>query len=146
MKYSEIRQDLFDVSSSYALGHCISWDCKMGAGIAVEFDKMFPNMKTRLIRTLAQEKEYYPHTRLFEDGNIRVLNIITKPKYFMKPTQSSMYRALISMRKVCLEHKINKVAIPRIGAGLDKLDWDYTSNIIKEIFRDTDIEILVCVL
>lgn len=146
MIYKEIKQDLFDVSNDYALGHCISWDCKMGAGIAVEFNNMFPNMKTRLIRSLALKKEYYPHARLFVDGKIHVINLITKPKYFMKPTQASMVCALTSMRKICLEHNINKIAIPKIGAGLDKLDWDFTSKEIQKIFKDTNIEILVCVL
>ena len=34
--------------------------------------------------------------------------------------------------------------MPIIGCGLDKLQWDKVSKIIKEIFEDTDIEILVC--
>lgn len=146
MKYTEVKGDLFDVSVDYALAHCISWDCKMGKGIAAEFNEMFPNMKTRLMRSLALESEYYPHARLFSDGNIKVINLITKPKYFMKPTPLSMRRALTSMRKVCMENHIDKVAIPQIGAGLDRLPWDNTKKTIMEVFDSMDIEILVCIL
>lgn len=34
MKYSEVKGDLFSVSNEYMLAHCISADCRMGAGIA----------------------------------------------------------------------------------------------------------------
>lgn len=33
--------------------------------------------------------------------------------------------------------------MPKIGCGLDKLDWTAVREIIREMFADTDIEILV---
>lgn len=38
-----------------------------------------------------------------------------------------------------------KLAMPRIGCGLDKLEWSKVKAIIEEVFADTDVEILVCV-
>lgn len=38
-----------------------------------------------------------------------------------------------------------KFAMPRIGCGLDRLQWDKVKTIIEEVFADTDVEILVCV-
>ena len=35
--------------------------------------------------------------------------------------------------------------MPIIGCGLDRLEWSRVSNIIKEIFENDDIEILVCI-
>ena len=43
-----------------------------------------------------------------------------------------------------MQNSIKKVAMPVIGCGLDKLEWYKVSGIIKEVFADTDIEILVC--
>lgn len=34
--------------------------------------------------------------------------------------------------------------MPKIGCGLDKLEWDKVEEIIKETFKDCDIDILVC--
>jgi hypothetical protein len=34
--------------------------------------------------------------------------------------------------------------MPKIGYGLDRLQWGKTKEIIQEVFKDTDIEILVC--
>jgi O-acetyl-ADP-ribose deacetylase (regulator of RNase III) len=55
-----------------------------------------------------------------------------------------MENALSEMESMCRCHGINKVAMPIIGCGLDRLQWDKVSEIIKDVFKDTDIEILVC--
>jgi O-acetyl-ADP-ribose deacetylase (regulator of RNase III) len=50
------------------------------------------------------------------------------------------------MRDFCVENDITKLAMPRIGAGLDKLDWEQVKEVIEDVFEDTDIEITVYVL
>lgn len=37
-----------------------------------------------------------------------------------------------------------KIAMPIIGCGLDKLSWNKVSDIIKDVFMNTNMEILVC--
>ncbi len=73
-----------------------------------------------------------------------VLNLITKERYFQKPTYQSMRLALEVMKRICGEEEIYKIAMPIIGCGLDKLSWDKVAKIINDLFMDTDIEILVC--
>jgi len=44
-------------------------------------------------------------------------------------------------------YECKKLAIPLIGAGLGKLDWNESSQFIQQVFSDNmDIEILVCIL
>lgn len=140
MKYTEIKGDLFKVSGDYVLAHCISSDAKMGAGIAVQFKKRF-----KLIDTIqkANEGKLGVGTAFLEG---RVINLITKPKYFHKPTYQTLESSLKEMRDIALENNIKKVAMPKIGAGLDRLSWEKNREIIKEVFSGTDIEILVCSL
>lgn len=38
------------------------------------------------------------------------------------------------------------VGNPKIGCGLDKLEWDKVRIILEENFKDTDRNILVCYL
>lgn len=38
------------------------------------------------------------------------------------------------------------IAMPKIGCGLDKLEWSKVKAIIEEVFAGTDIEILICYL
>lgn len=125
----------------YYLAQCISADFGMGRGIAVEFNRRFDTKRT------LQEK--YPDffyqcsggTCLLEG---RVLNLVTKPWYWSKPTYLTLKAALRCMRDICMEHHIKKVAMPKIGCGLDRLEWCKVSQIIQKVFRDSDVEILVC--
>ena len=49
MKIEEVNGDLFSCDDKYALAHCISFDCKMGAGIASEFVKRYKNLKVKFM-------------------------------------------------------------------------------------------------
>lgn len=49
INYQEIKKDLFTVDDKYYLAHCISSDCKLGAGIAVEFQKRF-NLRSKFLQ------------------------------------------------------------------------------------------------
>jgi len=42
------------------------------------------------------------------------------------------------------QEKIKKLAMPRIASGLDQKDWKKIREMIKDVFKDTDIEIVVC--
>ena len=141
-----IKQDLFTISEEYYLAHCISADYALGAGIAVEFNKRF-DMKRKLKENAPDYWEYMQLYNLQGECILieRVLNLITKEKYWHKPTYKSMKQALNMMKKVCIANNITKIAMPMIGCGLDKLQWSQVKNIIENVFIDTDINIIVCV-
>lgn len=138
MKYNEIYQDLFTVDEDYFLAHCISSDAKMGAGIAVEFRKKFG------LSSLQKEAKQTP----LKIGSCvmvgRVLNLVTKKVYWNKPTYETFQNSIESMKKVVIDNGISKIAMPQIGAGLDRLSWAKNREIIQHVFKDTGIEILVC--
>lgn len=145
MIYKEEKQDLFLVSDDYYLAHCISADFAMGKGIVVEFNKRF-DMKHRLLRKYPNYINAYVSDKVGGDCILedRVLNLITKERYFHKPTLNTMETALRKMKAVCEERGISKIAMPTIGAGLDRLNWEDVARLVKEIFEETGIEILVC--
>lgn len=140
MTFQELEQDLFTVEEGYLLAHCISADAKMGAGIAVAFCQHFD------LNSLREQASSKP----LDVGSCyrvgRVLNLVTKPKYWQKPSYATLTAALEDMRNQCVQAGIDKIAMPRIGCGLDRLRWDKTRQIIQEVFEETDIDILVCSL
>ena len=73
-------------------------------------------------------------------------NLITKEKYWHKPTYLTLKRTLQDMREIVIERNIKYIAMPKIGCGLDKLQWTNVKGIINEVFGDLDIEILICSL
>jgi len=135
MILKEEKRNLFEVDDKYYLAHCISEDCAMGAGIAVDFQKKF-NLRNKLLQCDVE----YP--MCVQIG--RIYNLITKAKYWHKPTYNSLRETVLLMRKLALDKDVKFIAMPKIGCGLDRLQWDKTKEIIQEVFKDTNIEILVC--
>lgn len=145
MIYKEEVRDLFSVPEEYYLAHCISADFGMGKGIVVEFNKRF-NMK-QVLQTKYPDflNQWSHHNWMYQcilEG--RVFNLVTKERYFHKPTYDSMYGALLTMKHIVEQLGITKIAMPIIGCGLDRLNWDIVKYYIRQVFSDTDVEILVC--
>lgn len=139
--YEEKQQDLFLMGKEYVLAHCVSQDCAMGAGIALEFRKKIPEMPDAMKALNPQIGDaLHFHTR----GGRDVINLFTKEKAYNKPTYKSLTASLVSLRKWMLEHDKHLLAIPHIGCGLDKLKWEKVRVIIQKIFADDDITIIVC--
>ena len=143
MTITEIQQDLFTVPQGYYLAHCISGDYALGAGIAKKFDEVY-NMRFKLHRDYAipnGEKYAYVGRALLIDN---VFNLVTKRRCFHKPTYDDLYDALDDMRFQMKTYGITKLAMPLIGCGLDRLEWDRVRDIVEDVFADNDVDILVC--
>lgn len=138
MELQEIQQDLFAMPETYHLAHCISADAKMGAGIAVQFRKRF-NLAPLQERAAANELAV---GHCYREG--RVFNLVTKAKYWQKPTYGTLTAAVKELRDHCVQESIHRIAMPEIGCGLDKLKWGKVREIILQEFQETPVEIVVC--
>lgn len=139
LNYVEKHGDLFKMDNSYYLCHCISADFRLGKGIAVEFDRRY-NMRKKLMDKFTVNG-VYPRAVLIDN----VFNLVTKDKYWNKPTYSTLQGALEDMRNQIQVLQVKKLAMPCIGSGLDRLEWVKVRRMIKEIFNNVDIEIVVCI-
>ena len=140
MILKEEKRNIFTVDDKYYFAHCISSDCKMGAGIAVDFQNKF-HLRNALLN-FDEDTRKHPTCILID----RVFNLITKKNYYGKPTYQSLEITLQEMRNLIDLYQIKYLAMPKIGCGLDRLQWGKVREIIKEVFQDTDIEILICYL
>lgn len=137
MKYREIYKDIFTINKTYYLAHCIASDFYMGAGIAVRFQKKY-SLRNKL-------KKSQLNTSVGSCVLIKkIFNLITKSRSCGKPTYKTLTSSLKEMKKIIILNNIKKIAMPKIGCGLDRLQWGFVKNIIIETFEDLDIEILVC--
>ena len=144
MVFKEEKRNLFEVDEKYQLPFCISADGAMGTNskgqavpcIALEMVKKFPELEA-----LRGNK----YNRVGECNWVdRTLAIVTKEKYWHKPTYDTMRDALLAMRGLCYQEDIKFIATYRLGCKLDKLEWPKVRALIQEIFQDMDIEILIC--
>lgn len=146
MVYKEEKRDLLTVPQGYMIAHCISADFALGAGVAKQIDAVF-NMREMLNLMwgkISDMEDKWSSPCCFPCMN--VFNLVTKERYYHKPTLNSLEVSLNEMKDYAVEMGVKKIAMPQIGCGLDRLNWSDVSVLIEEVFGDTDIEILVCVL
>lgn len=72
--------------------------------------------------------------------------LVTKRLSTGKPTYYTFWSSLKKMRDHIKDHGVQKLAIPRLGCGLDRLEWSTVKHMIEFLFRDVNIEIIVCSL
>ena len=139
MIYSEIYKDIFTMDKKFYLAHCIASDFRMGAGIAVAFKKKY-SLVTPL-KTYSYTRDTSPGSCVLVDN---VFNLITKRRSTGKPTYLSLTKSLYKMKEIIVECDIEYLAMPKIGCGLDRLQWGKVREIINEVFKNTNIEIVIC--
>ncbi len=138
MLFNEIHGDLFKTDSSYSLAHCIAKDLKMGKGISGLFKKIFGS-----IDCFKNQNLHVGSVGILQDNERYVYYLITKSKTSGYPTLNDLKLSLISMKNHAVENNVKNISMPKIGSGLDKLEWTLVRNTIIEVFGDTDINISI---
>lgn len=149
MKITEVKGDLFGEpfnKDSDIYVHCISQDFAMGAGIAKTFSQKFPQFIENRKEMIWEYNYKNPYKRIYVAicNGTKIVNLITKAKYWMKPTMTSLELSLWNLRKFVEDNPdIKRILMPRIGSGLDKLKWEEVKTAILENLEDLDIEVKV---
>lgn len=115
--------------------HCISADYALGKGFAAQIEQRYK------VRDFLKAVGKHECPDVIAVDNI--LNMVTKQYYYNKPTPESFNQALILAREFCLEHNVKRLIMPRIGSGLDRLDWEFCRESIKYILDEFDIDCIV---
>ena len=136
--YGDIFEDSHPSSS---LAHCVSSDFKLGKGIAKEFLRKFDGL-----HELKEGDAQIGSVVAVREGRRFIYNLITKYKYNDLPTYENLRHALIAMKNHAVKHGVRKISMPKIGCGLDQLNWETVKNIVKSEFSGTDIQIFVFIL
>ncbi|KAK9881526.1 hypothetical protein WA026_016407 [Henosepilachna vigintioctopunctata] len=135
-----IEQDmnLFTVGEDYSLAHCVAEDMKMGCGIAVQFRRRFPNAVLLNMREKSGGLIAVKHKARY------IYYMVTKKISSGKPTYGTFWSSLKKLRDHMQQNQVKKLAIPRIGCGLDRLNWKIVKLMLEYLFRSMDVFILVC--
>lgn len=133
-----VTGDLFSGPEDEALAHCISEDCRMGAGIALLFRRKFGGLEE-----LKAQKKMPGQCAVLKRGRRYVYYLITKRKASDKPTYDSLRRSLEDMMAQCQRDGVTRISMPRIGCGLDRLKWERVCEMLEQVFQNTGISITV---
>ncbi|KAG5880375.1 hypothetical protein JTB14_027282 [Gonioctena quinquepunctata] len=129
----KIKQgDLFSAPESYALAHYVSQDFAMGKGIAARFKQLFGS-----VNTLIEQKKMVEEVAELRLSEKNVYYMVTKFRYYEKPSYRSVWNALRNLKKKCEENKDQYLAMPKIACGLDGLSWEKVQAMIEFILIPT---------
>ena len=80
---------------------------------------------------------------VLKKGDRFIYSLITKPKASGTPSYKSIEASLKKLKEHCVDNKVRHLSMPRIGSGLDSLDWGNVTDLVCKIFEDTNIQITV---
>lgn len=142
-KIIEINNDIFNeinkIKDNYLLIHCMNKSLSTSKGIVVEIEKRF-KVKEK-IKEKYNKKDIDIGSYLITDN---ICNLITKNRVYDKPTYESLNICLNNLYNYCNKNNIKTLIMPKIGCGLDRLEWDKVKKIINDIFKEFNI--IVCYL
>jgi len=130
-----VHGDLFESKDS--LVHCVSKDLAMGRGIAVGFKQRFG------YGDLKKQNLNVGDVGVLLDGNRSIFYLITKEKYYEKPKYAALQQCLVKLKQLCVSKNINVISMPKIGCGLDKLEWSKVEKIIIKCLDSIKVNVYV---
>ncbi|XP_030373366.1 ADP-ribose glycohydrolase OARD1 [Scaptodrosophila lebanonensis] len=134
----EIEGDLFSASDAFSMCHCVAADMRMGKGIAVKFRNKFGQLAQ------LQKQNVQPGgVAILQHQQRYIYNLVTKQSSWGKPTYQLLHSSLSAMRQHMLAHRVTKLALPRIGCGLDGLAWPKVKDMLVDIFEADAVELVV---
>ncbi|KAG2393536.1 hypothetical protein C9374_007067 [Naegleria lovaniensis] len=138
--FSEKFGDLFSDENTDSLCHCVSEDLAMSKGIALIFKNKYgrvDELRKQNAKTGGLAVLHVP------EDNRYIYYLVTKPKYFLKPTYDTLLSSLKCMKQHAIEHNVTRISMPLIGCGLDRLLWPRVRNLLDETFGDLEMHLTV---
>ena len=122
-----------------SIGHCISADAHMSKRLAHFLSERVPRLRRTCTRAKLLKNQVFP----FWDSSSRryIYNFVTKKKYSDKPDLQTLATTLQSMQSHATMHGVFTIAIPRIGCGLEQMNWQDVVKRLRDIFAYSDIQI-----
>ena len=121
------------------VAHCISTDAKMSKGFAETICRKVNGLQEYYRKTKPTVSSIIPYWDA--ESNNFIYNLVSKSKFLEKPTLDNLRISLKNMRRHALLNNITKISMPKIGCGLDKLQWTDVFKLIQDTFTYSGIQI-----
>jgi len=130
----------FSTQDRYALAHGVNCRGVMGAGIAVEFKRRYPEMfleyERRCRAGALSPGDCFP----WDAGNHTVYNLATQAG-FGDASLVALEKSLLGALDHALVTGVGVIGMPAIGCGLGGLVWNDVRNTIVAIWNQTETPI-----
>jgi O-acetyl-ADP-ribose deacetylase (regulator of RNase III) len=127
-----IKGDIFETESIRAYAFGANTDGTMDTGIASAMKKRWPALAEAFAERCAGNKLNLGEVFTWSEGDVTVFALAIQ-QGDKKPSLTALTHALRRMLALATEAKIQRVGVPRIGAGPSGLDWTRVRKMLGEI-------------
>ena len=138
-----VKGDIFADETIRAYAHGCNCAGAMGAGIAIEFKRRWPRMFDEYVARCADRRFALGDVFVWSEGEHTIYNLGTQAHWRKKAQIPALAKSLTKMLELASHAGIERVGLPRIGAGLGGLDWTRVKKIIAEIAAGSTVTMVV---
>ena len=131
------------LTATTCIAHCVSSNFAMGKGLASTIACCYPELQE--LRKLPINT--FPPGSLvtyFDQQHQRfIYNLVTKRRFFHKPTYATLELSLQALKRHLKRHIIHELANPKLGCGYDQLHWPAVFSILFKVFSGSNLTITI---
>ena len=132
-----VEGSVFEAPEGVALAHCVSADLAMSAGIAVQFVRRWPDIRSGYSRSEPGSLHVFSSTR----GHI--FNLITKERFDDKPSLEDFRKSIVALKSKMQALNIKTLAVPELGSGRDRLNLSKVIQVLQSILVEAGIGVIM---
>ena len=127
-----------------SVGHCISADARMSKGFADLLSHRIPGLRSTCRKAKLFMGQIFP----FWDstGKRYIYNLVIKERFYDKPNLSTLSKTLEAMKIHASTNGVSTIAIPKLGCGVDQMNWQEVVKLLRDIFAYADVQLVVYTL
>ncbi|MDP9035350.1 MAG: macro domain-containing protein [Myxococcota bacterium] len=137
------KGDIFTAEHLRAYAHGCNCAGAMGAGIAIEFKRRWPRMFEEYAARCADGRFRLGDVFVWSEAGQTIFNLGTQEHWRKKAQIPALTKSLVKMLELASHAGIDRVGLPRIGAGLGGLDWTRVKKVITEAGKDSPVTMVV---
>lgn len=136
--FQELEGDLLAAPKQYSLALAVSEDFRMPMGLAAQFRQEFKRLDT-----LLDQNGKMGEVAFLQDKDRFVYYLISKKLANSRSSLKTLRQCLARLRMLCTKHGVTHLAMPQLGQGPDRLDWNDIRQILITEFENSQIHVLV---
>jgi O-acetyl-ADP-ribose deacetylase (regulator of RNase III) len=137
------KGDLLHTDGVRAYAHGCNCAGTMEAGVSVAFKKRWPRMSEAYAQRCVERKPKLGEVFAWSEGTETVYCLALQENDAKKATLPALSRSLKTMVELAATAGIDRIALPRLGAGSAGLDGPRVKRVLEEVGAATSVTLLV---
>ena len=76
-------------------------------------------------------------------GKRYIYNLVTKERFYDKPNLATLSKTLQAVKIHASMNGVSTIAIPKLGCGLDQMNWQEVVKPLQDTFANADVQLVV---